>query len=131
MGKFTSYLNVHFRGLGCRLIARAFDEHRGRRVDISAIPGYWDIVGVSDGTDAWIAPATAGLFFKTASGDCAEIMRRLQAGEELPPIPDAPAPKRQRLALDEEEPQPRPRKPRVALETEDITPRRTRRAAFV
>jgi hypothetical protein len=85
MGKFTTFMNAHFKSSGCRLIARAFDKCRSRRVELYAVPGYWDCVGVSDGTDAWIAPATAGLFFGTATGDCADLMRRLQAGEELGP----------------------------------------------
>lgn len=126
MGKFTTFINTHFQGSGCRLIARAFDECRQRRVTLHAIPGYYDCVGVSDGTDAWIAPASAGLFMKTATGDCADIMRRLQVGEELPPVPDFPGPKRGRVALEDPEPQPRPRS-RVAIADETpIVPRRTR-----
>jgi hypothetical protein len=127
MGLFTPYLNTHFRSGGCRLIARAYDKCRERRVQLYAIPGHYDCVGVSDGTDAWVAPASAGLFFGTSSGDCADIMRRLQAGEPLPPIPDWPADVR------EEEPAPRPRaQRRVALEeAEEITPRRKSRVALV
>ena len=37
---------------GERLIARARDTSRGRDVTIHAMPGYWDVVGISDGTDA-------------------------------------------------------------------------------
>lgn len=127
MGKFTAFMNSHFASSGCRLIARAHDKCRNRNVSIYALPGYWDCVGVSDGTDAWIAPASAGLFFGTATGDCADLMRRLQAGEELPPIPDPPpnALRRPRIALLDEE----PRRARVIPVDDDITtPRRTRRA---
>lgn len=133
MGKFTTFINTHFEGSGCRLIARAFDKCRQRRVKLYAVPGYWDVVGVSDGTDAWIAPASAGLFMETATGNCADLMRRLQAGDELPPVPEWPdSPKRGRVALeDDEEPKPRPTKPRARVsleEDEPTTPRRTRRA---
>lgn len=129
MSKFNVYLNTHFKGSGCRLIARAFDDCRNRRVEIHAMPGHYDVVGVTDGTDAWVAPASAGLFFKTASGDCADIMRRLQAGEDLPPVPDAPA-RKGRVALEDDEPAPRPKKAiRAALiEDEEPQPRRTRHA---
>jgi hypothetical protein len=130
MGLFTSYLNSHFKSGGCRLIARAHDKCRDRRVTLHAIPGFWDCVGVSDGTDAWVAPASAGLFFATATGDCADIMRRLQAGEELPPVPDWPEQKRARLPL-EDEPAPRPRAGRQAVEAEEMTPRRSSRVEFV
>lgn len=105
MSRFNTYLNTHFKSGGCRLIARAHDRCRDRPVTLHAIPGFWDCVGVSDGTDAWIAPASAGLFFGTATGDCADLMRRLQAGEELPPVPDAPPPRRARVRL-ETDPQP-------------------------
>lgn len=85
MNRFNEYMANHFRS--CRVIARAHDECRDRSVTIHAMPGFYDVVGVTDGTDAWVAPASAGLFFKTATGDCADLMRRLKAGEPLPPVP--------------------------------------------
>jgi hypothetical protein len=102
--RFNNYMAVHFTN--CRLIARAYDNCRGREVTLHAIPGEWDVVGVSDGTDAWIAPASAGLFFATATGNCADLLRRLKAGETLPPVPDAPngrARTRVRLEDDQEQ----------------------------
>lgn len=102
MNRFNEYMGAHFQQGGCRLIARARDECRQRDVRIYAMPGYWDVVGVSDGTDAWIAPASAGLFFQTATGDCADIMRRLKAGEPIPRVCDHP--RRTRVHLDEPTP---------------------------
>lgn len=102
MSRFNEYINCHFGGYGCRLIARARDEHRGRDVTLHQIPGYWDCVGVSDGTDAWIAPAAASPFFRTATGDVADILRRLQAGDPIPVVPDAPP--RRRVRLDDATP---------------------------
>lgn len=99
MNRFNEYMDNHFRNGNCRLIARAHDKCRNRRVELFAIPGYWDVVGVTDGVDAWVAPCSAGLFFGTATGDCADLMRRLQAGEELPPVPDAPRATRARARL--------------------------------
>lgn len=127
MNRFNAYMAGHFSG--CRLLAHARDEHRGRDVKLFKIPGHWDVVGVTDGTDSWIAPTAAGPFFKTADGDVADIMRRLQAGEELPPPPDAPR-KRARLVLEDAAP-PAARKPRQRIE-EDPQPRpRRARHAFV
>ena len=99
MSRFNTYINTHFSS--CRVIARAFDDCRGREVTLHQIPGHWDAVGVTDGTDAWVAPAAAAPFFRTATGNVAEILRRLQAGEPLPEIPDAPPRKRQRVRLDD------------------------------
>lgn len=132
MGKFTTFINSHFQGSGCRLIARAYDKCRDRRVTLHAIPGYYDCVGVTDGTDAWIAPAVTGPFMETSTGNCAEIMRCLQAGEALPPVPDWPdSPKRSRVALDDDDTPPRaPTRSRIALDDETPT-RRTRRAQLV
>lgn len=97
MNRYNEFMNSHFRS--CRLIANARDNCRNRDVQLYALPGYWDVVGVTDGTDAWIAPASAGLFFGTATGDCAEIMRRLKAGEEPLPVP---ALRKPRVHLEEE-----------------------------
>jgi hypothetical protein len=106
VSRFNPYLTTHFQGNGCRLIARAHDDCRARDVRLYAIPGYWDCVGVTDGTDAWIAPASSGLFFRTATGDCADLLRRLQAGDELPPVPDFPksAAPRKRVRLETDSP---------------------------
>jgi hypothetical protein len=93
----------HFSG--CRLIARARDLCRDRNVTIHAIPGYYDVVGVSDGTDAWVAPCSAGPFFKTSTGDVTKIMRALQAGEPLPPVPDLPNEGTTRRVLLKQEPE--------------------------
>jgi hypothetical protein len=118
VSKFNLYLNNHFAGYGCRLIARARDTSRGRDVTIHAIPGYWDVVGVSDGTDAWIAPTAAGPFFKTSTGDVGKIMKALEAGDPLPPVPDAPqaSPGRRRVILLDDSDASPPRRSRTPLE---------------
>jgi hypothetical protein len=117
MNRFNGYMNSHFSG--CRLLARAQDAARGRKVTIHQIPGHWDVVGVSDGVDAWMAPTAASPFFKTATGDVSKIMRALEAGEDPGPVPDAPAGKK-RVALVEVEP-PVMKRGRVALEVEAPT----------
>lgn len=42
---------------GCLHLASYHDPHRNRNVKIFMIPGDHEVVGVSDGVDAWIAPA--------------------------------------------------------------------------
>jgi hypothetical protein len=50
---FNTYMNNHFTG--CIRIAETRDPHRDRPISLFAIPGETDVVGISDGTDAWIA----------------------------------------------------------------------------
>lgn len=122
MTRFNFFMNTHFSS--CRLIARARDLCRNRNVTIHQIPGYWDVVGISDGIDSWVAPViSAGPFFRTATGDVEHIMKCLQAGDPLPPVPDAP---RRRVTLTETSDSPPPRRPRVTLmnDTQPATRRR-------
>lgn len=119
-------MNSHFSG--CRLLARARDTSRNRDVSLHQIPGHWDVVGVSDGVDAWIAPCAAGPFFKTATGNVVDIMRRLQAGEPVAEVPDAPRAKRARVQMDDDEPAPRPAKRARVIEEAQPEPKRTRHA---
>jgi hypothetical protein len=57
MGKYNSYMNHQFGS--CRLLATAHDEHRDRPVRLYMLPGIFDIVGITDGTDSWLAPVIA------------------------------------------------------------------------
>lgn len=98
---FNHYLNAHFKQSECILIARARDECRNRDVCLYALPDRFDVVGVTDGVDAWIAPAVPGPFYGNATADCADIMRRLKAGEPIPPVPGVRAP-RTRVRLEDD-----------------------------
>lgn len=60
MSKYNHYFQSHFAG--CLLLANAFDPHRNRQVELRMLPGEFEIVGVSDGTDAWIAPVSGDPF---------------------------------------------------------------------
>lgn len=80
MSRFNSYLSQRFEG--CRCIAHARDPHRERDVKIYAVPGEFDLVGVSDGTDVWIAPVIADPF----SVSIKRIMEIMKAGGQPPPI---------------------------------------------
>lgn len=57
---FKYHINNHFAG--CHVLGLAKDEHRNRDVKVFALPGVFDVVGVFDGTDAWIAPVIADPF---------------------------------------------------------------------
>lgn len=76
---YKHFLNSHWSG--CRLLAETHDHCRRRPVKLYAVPGNFDYVGVTDGTDAWVAPANVqgGVF----GVDVRELLRRLQAGEDV------------------------------------------------
>ena len=60
MGKWNHHFANHFGS--CMLLAKARDEHRNRDVEVRMLPGEFEVVGVTDGTDAWIAPVIADPF---------------------------------------------------------------------
>lgn len=77
MSRFNSYFLNNFTG--CKLLARCYDPHRERDVSIFLMPGYVDVVGVSDGVDKWVAPVCASLF----TVNIQNLLQRLHAGEQL------------------------------------------------
>lgn len=115
MNRFNAYMSSHYSG--CKLIAESEDLFRKRPVRLYLIPGEFEVIGVSDGTDAWIAPVVPQCF----RVDVADIVKRIRAGESVPVIRTA---SRRRVTLVEEEPEPAPRR-RVLLE-EEPQPRRRR-----
>jgi len=60
MNRFNTYFNNDFAA--CKLLAEVFDPYRNRQVKVYAVPGHDDAVGVSDGTDKWIAPVAGDPF---------------------------------------------------------------------
>ncbi len=54
MNRYNEMMNNHFSS--CPLLAKAYDPYRERDVQIRMIPGDFSIVGITDGTDAWICP---------------------------------------------------------------------------
>lgn len=110
---YKYYLNSQFAG--CRLLAETYDEHRKRDVRVYMVPGQFDVVGVCDGTDSWVAPAIINPF----SCDVLGMLKRIASGEDIPPfrngkakgqldLPLAGSPRR-RLTTCTEEPKPRRR----------------------
>lgn len=58
--RYNHHIQAHFGA--CVLLAKAHDPHRARDVRVHALPGEFDVVGISDGTDAWVAPAVCRPF---------------------------------------------------------------------
>lgn len=73
-------INSHFST--CRLLAEAYDPYRKRQVKLYALPGEFSYVGVTDTTDAWVAPASASIF----SVDVVRLLNRIRAGEDPRPV---------------------------------------------
>lgn len=73
-------INSHFST--CRLLAEAYDPYRKRPVKLYALPGEFSYVGVSDSTDAWVAPASASIF----SVDVVRLLDKIRAGEDPRPV---------------------------------------------
>lgn len=107
------HLTNHFGN--CQLLAVARDVHRGRDVRIYLVPGWPDThVGVSDGTDAWIAPVVADPF----TVRIAEVITKVRNGTFTGPVtPEKAQHARKRLTLDVEAPQQAPQQPRAGVVT--------------
>jgi hypothetical protein len=81
--RFNEYLRSHFSG--CRLLAEGHDMCRNRHVQVFLIPGYFDDVGFTDGTDSFIVPLAAESC--TGSGgllrgvNLRELVGRIKNGE--------------------------------------------------
>lgn len=71
------HLNSRFRT--CHRIAKAFDLCRNRDVTLYLIPGRFDLVGVDDTVDVWMAPVAADPF----SVNIKRIVADIQAGKPL------------------------------------------------
>lgn len=82
MSRYNHLFANHFGS--CRLLKVGRDPHRERDVKIYAIPGEFDVVGISDGTDSWVAPVATGFL-----EDVRKILVRIQAGEDVKPLVSA------------------------------------------
>lgn len=74
MTKYNYYIGNRFST--CRLLAVTRDVYRDRNVSVYMIPGEFSYVGVSDGTDCWIAPVIADPF----SVKVAALLSSISAG---------------------------------------------------
>lgn len=87
--RFNTYMTSHFSG--CRLLANAVDPYRNSQVKLYALPGEFDLVGVTDGTDAWMAPVSGDPF----SVSVKRIMSDIREGKEVA----SPGRQRQRVVI--------------------------------
>lgn len=75
--RYNSHFANHFGS--CRLLKTGRDPHRERDVKIYALPGEFDVVGITDGTDSWVAPVATGFL-----EDVRKMLQRIQSGTDLP-----------------------------------------------
>ncbi len=87
MNRWNHHFENHFGS--CVLL----DNCRDRAVKLYALPGEFDLVGVTDGTDAWVAPVIADPF----SVKVARLLGDLRAGR---PLNIADATKRPRVRVE-------------------------------
>lgn len=118
MSRFNQYMNSHFSS--CRVLAYGRDIYRERDIKLCMIPGIFDSIGVTDGTDAWIAPVVRGhTYFGGPKGqpvDIFQMLEDLREGKALPKPMPLVRRERRRIADDAaDEAEPRVRR-RVSLE---------------
>lgn len=82
VSRFNGHFANHFSS--CLLLARAHDPYRQREVQLRLLPGEFDYVGITDGTDAWIAPVAGDPF----SVGIKRILDELRQGK-MPTVPAA------------------------------------------
>lgn len=78
---YKHHLTSHWAG--CRLLAETRDHCRKRDVRLYLIPGEFDHIGVTDGTDAWVAPANVHSLFGV---DVRVLLQRIRSGEDVKPV---------------------------------------------
>lgn len=62
ISSFKYWINNRFEG--CVHIATTHDPYRNRDVKVYAMPGDFELVGISDGVDCWVAPVSANPFIR-------------------------------------------------------------------
>lgn len=92
---YKHHMNNHWAG--CRLLAQTRDHCRNRDVKLFLVPGQFDVVGVSDGTDAWVAPSHVPSIFGV---DVKPLLDQIRAGVDVKPVVAMPSRARVRLVAD-------------------------------
>lgn len=101
----SQWLNNRFEG--CLLLARSRDPYRDRDVRILMIPGEFEVVGINDGVDVWLAPVIANPF----SVNVGRLLESVRAGTFRPP--DDPN-QRRRILMNDKLPQ--SMRPRITIQ---------------
>lgn len=108
--RYNRHLCEHFKN--CRLLKIGHDPHRNRRVEIRFIPGEFEVVGMTDGVEAWVAPLATGFL-----EDVRKMLAELQKTGKFPEAvvePEKRRKERVRIQLDEPEVLP-PKRERVRI----------------
>ncbi len=121
MTRFNRYFANDFSG--CRLIAYGYDVYREREVRVYLMPGDYENVGMTDGTDKWIAPTVADPFGNKGL-NIARLVKDISEGKEVaPPVRPSLIKSRGRRAIIEDEPaQPIKRERRALLDAPTSSP---------
>lgn len=80
--KYNHYFANHFGS--CRVLCTGRDEHRQRDVRVFMLPGEFDVVGISDGVDAWIAPANT--LESSLIRQAVTLMGEIRNGSDAAPV---------------------------------------------
>jgi hypothetical protein len=96
MSSFKHWMSVKFEG--CRHIASTHDPYRKRDVKVFAMPGDFELVGISDGTDSWIAPVSANPFVSQGI-DVKKLLSQLREGTLVAPADSSRT--RHRIIIDQ------------------------------
>ncbi len=96
ISNFKYHMNNRFSG--CLHIATTHDPYRGREVKVYMLPGDYEIVGVSDGVDVWVAPVAAEPFHNFGVR-VRDLLQAVRAGTFTAPIQGNPV--RRRILVNE------------------------------
>lgn len=77
MSDFKYHIGSKFGA--CKLVAVGLDPHRQREVRLYHLPGNFNYVGINDGVDCFIAPASIDPFSK----GIARLFADIRAGKEI------------------------------------------------
>lgn len=120
--KYNRYFADGFRS--CRLLATGHDPHRNRQVQVRMIPGEYELVGMHDGVDSWVAPVISPFLHHVKR--CLDEI--LKGGNPAPILlgGEAKPAARKRVVIKEPEPEIKPRARRVLIEEPEaeVIPRR-------
>jgi hypothetical protein len=79
--RYNHHLQNHFKS--CRLLKRGRDPHRERDVEYRLLPGEFEVVGIFDGVDSFVAQVS-----KEFMPDIFRIMEQIREGQDPPAIID-------------------------------------------
>lgn len=117
--RWNHHLNNHFGS--CRLLGKGYDPYRKRDIEVRALPGEFELVGITDGTDSFVTGVNTPflapykrLLDEIRQGNNPQVIttrgRRERASLEEGPAPETEVRvRRARAQLDDDDVEIRPR----------------------